>query len=372
MFYFFSATIASLLVTSFILRWRPGFGASLLDHDLSGPQKVHRQPVPRIGGVGVLVGLFVGVLSIWLVDSANGVIAFILLVCGLPAFGVGLLEDVTKRVSPRMRLAATAVAAIAAAAVLDLSIPRADIPGLDFLLAFTLGSVLLTILAVAGIANSINIIDGLNGLASMSVIIMLTAFAFVAHLAGDALVLQLSVIGGAAVLGFFVWNFPRGAIFLGDGGAYFLGFYIAELGILLLVRNEEISPLAPLLVCAYPIVETLFSIYRRRWVRSASVSSADGIHLHSLVYRRIVRRERIDADSSGDARNNSKAATFMWTLTVMSAVPAVALWNNTMMLGAALCVFVFVYVWLYRRIVRFRVPSWLLAIGRNTSSLSRA
>ena len=66
------------------------------------------------------------------------------------------------------------------------------------------------------------------------------------------------------MLGFFVWNFPAGLIFLGDGGAYFLGFYLAELAILLLHRNPEVSPMFPLLLCIYPVFETLFSIYRRK------------------------------------------------------------------------------------------------------------
>ena len=65
------------------------------------------------------------------------------------------------------------------------------------------------------------------------------------------------------MLGFFVWNFPAGLIFLGDGGAYFLGFYVAELAILLLHRNPAVSPMFPLLLCIYPVFETLFSIYRR-------------------------------------------------------------------------------------------------------------
>jgi UDP-N-acetylmuramyl pentapeptide phosphotransferase/UDP-N-acetylglucosamine-1-phosphate transferase len=86
----------------------------------------------------------------------------------------------------------------------------------------------------------------------------------VAFQVGDTADRALALAGIGAVLGFFLWNFPAGLIFLGDGGAYFLGFYVAEVSILLLVRNPEVSPLFPLLVCIYPVFETLFSIYRRR------------------------------------------------------------------------------------------------------------
>ena len=84
---------------------------------------------------------------------------------------------------------------------------------------------------------------------------------------GDDTVATLALIGVGAVLGFFFWNFPGGLIFLGDGGAYFLGFYVAELGILLLARNPSVSPMCPLLICIYPVFETLFSMYRRKVLR---------------------------------------------------------------------------------------------------------
>ena len=96
---------------------------------------------------------------------------------------------------------------------------------------------------------------------------MLLAMGFVAHLVGDSTLALLSLAVAGAVLGFFVWNFPAGLIFLGDGGAYFLGFVVAEIGILLLQRNPEVSPLCPLLIVIYPVFETVFSMYRRKWLQ---------------------------------------------------------------------------------------------------------
>ncbi len=109
-------------------------------------------------------------------------------------------------------------------------ITRTDIPGLDWLVAFPLGALLVTVFVVAGVANAVNIIDGFNGLASMCVVIMLIGLAYVAFAVDDRLIALLALAGVGAVLGFFVWNFPAGLVFLGDGGAYFLGFYVAELG----------------------------------------------------------------------------------------------------------------------------------------------
>ena len=80
---------------------------------------------------------------------------------------------------------------------------------------------------MGGVANAINIIDGFNGLAAGSLLIMFGAFAWVAHRLGDDLVFALAMLYAALVLGFFVVNFPHGKIFLGDGGAYFAGFLLA-------------------------------------------------------------------------------------------------------------------------------------------------
>ena len=142
---------------------------------------------------------------------------------------------------------------------------------------------------VTGVANSVNIIDGFNGLSSMCAMLILGAVAYVAFQVDDWSVMWLALAGIGALAGFFVWNYPAGLVFLGDGGAYFVGFYVAEVAILLLHRNPQVSPMFPLLACIYPVFETLFSMYRRRVLQDRSPGVPDGIHLHSLIYRRVVR-----------------------------------------------------------------------------------
>jgi UDP-N-acetylmuramyl pentapeptide phosphotransferase/UDP-N-acetylglucosamine-1-phosphate transferase len=330
-----------------------------LDSDVNGPQKFHARPVPRVGGVGIFVGLLGAVCALLWIDRDVGRVGMLLLLCGLPAFGSGLLEDLTKRVTPKQRLIATAVSAAISALVLDALITRTDIAGLDWLVASTTGALIVTVFAVAGIANSVNIIDGFNGLASMCVVIMLSALAYVAMQVGDPVIASLSLAGIGAVLGFFVWNYPAGLIFLGDGGAYFLGFLVAELSILLLVRNPEVSPLFPLLVCIYPVFETLFSIYRRKFLRAMPPSMPDGIHLHSLIYRRVLRWAVGDRSAKALTRRNSMTSPYLWVLCMLSVVPAVLFWGNSAVLAGFLVVFGLTYVALYWRIVRFKSPRWL-------------
>jgi len=317
--------------------------------------------VPRIGGVGIFFG-FAAALALLAYERPvdEWAIIFGLLVCGIPAFMAGLQEDLTKKVSPRRRLFATVLSAALAAWLLQAVIDRTDIPGLDWIASWPAGAVILAVFAVAGVANSVNIIDGMNGLASMCVMLMLTGLGYIAYQVGDSLVLGLALAAVGAILGFFIWNYPNGLIFLGDGGAYFLGFLLAEIAILLLHRNSSVSPLCPLLLCAYPIFETVFSMYRRKVVRGRPMGMPDGIHLHSLIYRRLMRWAVGSKDAAVLTRRNSMTAPYLWVLCSLSVVPAMLWWDSTPILAVALLLFGASYVLLYWRIVRFRTPGWMI------------
>lgn len=363
---FIIAFFASLTTTLFIVRSAPRHAHLSGDTDQTAPQKFHARVVPRVGGIGIALGLAAALLGAWLastpIDRSN------LLGLGLSAsiaFGAGLIEDFTKRVTPRQRLLAVVLAASVALWLVGTEVVRTDVVFLDALLTIGGASIALTLLGVAGLANSINIIDGFNGLASMCVAIMLGAIAYVAHLVGDTLVLTCALAGLGAVLGFFVWNYPFGLVFLGDGGAYFLGFWVAQLGILLVQRNEEVSPMFPLLLCAYPMFETLFTMYRRKVVRGRPVGQPDATHLHSLVYRRLMRWAVGRHDAVNLLRRNSMTSPYLWLVCSSSAGPALLYWDNTSVLGIFLLGFCLLYLALYRAIVRFRTPRLLVRTGEH-------
>ena len=350
-----SAALTLLMVQ--VLRTRGWFTK---DHDLAGPQKVHLQPVGRVGGLAIFVCL--GAFAAW--DSWKsprfGGLLATLLWCGAPVFVVGLVEDLTKRVAPWQRLTAAAVSALLAVVYAGTAIRDTDIWGLDWLASFSIGAGALSVFAVAGIANAINIIDGFNGLASMCVMMILLAVAYVALQVDDGVVLALALVGAGAVLGFFIWNYPAGLIFLGDGGAYFLGFYLSEVALLLIIRNPQVSPLFPLLAAIYPIFETVFSMYRRRLVKGRPVGMPDGAHLHSLVHRRLLRWAIGRDDASTLMRRNSMTAPYLWALCMSAIVPSMLFWDESPILGVFIGLFVVVYVVLYGQIVRFKAPRWLM------------
>lgn len=358
------ALFVSIVLTMLIVR-HASTRSRMVDHDLTGPQKFHVVPVPRVGGLGIVAGLIAAVIHQSLVGAPSGSdLGLILMVCAIPAFAFGLAEDLTKQVSARVRLLATAASAVLAFWLLDAQLRHTAIPGLDLIVSFTVGALVVTVFAVAGIANAMNIIDGFNGLASMCAVIMLAGLAYVAFHVGDPLLGTLAVAGIGAVLGFFIWNFPAGLVFLGDGGAYFLGFYIAELSVLLLARNPAVSPMFPLLLCIYPVFETVFSMYRRRFLRQQPPSMPDGIHLHSLIYRRVMRWAVGPKTARAMARRNSMTSPYLWLLCTSSVVPAVLFWRQTAVLVGCLVVFALAYIVLYWRIVRFKSPRWL-RFGRS-------
>lgn len=352
--------IVSLLVTLLIVRYAHLHAKLSADRDLTGVQKFHAEPVPRIGGVGILLGLLIAGLQLHFSYPAVSYGILLIAACGLPAFGSGLIEDLTKRVSALTRLLATMAAALLAWWLIGIRITHVDLSLIDPLLGYAIIAVPLTVLAVAGLANAVNIIDGFNGLAAMVAFMMFVSLAYVAFQVSDPIVLSASLAMMGAIMGFFIWNYPAGLIFLGDGGAYFLGFMLGELSIMLFMRNPGVSPWYPVLLAMYPIFETCFSIYRKRFVRGISPGIPDGVHLHMLVYKRLMRWAVGARTARELTQRNSLTSPYLWLLSLMAVIPATLFWRHTWILIGFVVLFALIYVWLYVSIVRFKSPKWLI------------
>lgn len=354
------AFVGSLVVTLFVIRYDHLHGHLTADHDLDGVQKFHAVAVSRIGGLGVMIGALGGVLVSIFTGLAPIQFGLTILLCALPAFGTGLIEDLTKKVGVKERLIATAVSGLCGGFLLGGWLTRLDVPGLDYLMLIPVVSILVTCIAVSGVANAYNIIDGYNGLAGVVSIIVLLGIAYVARQVDDheIAMVSLAMVGGVA--GFLVWNFPRGLIFLGDGGAYFIGFMIAELSVLLVARNQAVSPWFPLLLSFYPIFETIFSMYRKRIKRGMSPGVPDGLHLHMLIYKRVVRWAVGTDCVKQKTTRNALTSPYLWVLSSFAVIPAVLFWGRTLVLIGFVLLFAVSYVQIYRNIVHAKVPKWLL------------
>jgi UDP-N-acetylmuramyl pentapeptide phosphotransferase/UDP-N-acetylglucosamine-1-phosphate transferase len=356
-FFWFALLLAMLVssgVAAFIVLTQRWHGRLSLDHDLSGAQKFHEQPVPRIGGMAFMVGLAVAAWFYALenTDSADRLVPVYLLLAGMPAFLAGMVEDITKKVSVKSRLLMTFLSAALAVWLVDASLPRLDTWGIDYFMAFAPIAAVVTCFAVAGMANAVNIIDGFNGLASGSVVIMLLGMAGLAYISNDALLIALCLFGAAAMLGFMVLNFPFGKIFLGDGGAYLAGFWLAECAVLLVLRNPDVSAWAVLLCCIYPIWETLFSIWRKSFYRKTGMGRPDRVHFHMLVYRRLVS-QRVGRHAAPWIKHGLTSA-FIWVWVIACQVLVASLVGLKMQSAAmilGITAFALIYAMIYRKAV---------------------
>jgi len=186
-------------------------------------------------------------------------------------------------------------------------------------------------------------------------VIVCMAIAHVALQVGDRALAAVLISTAAATGGFLVWNYPRGLIFAGDAGAYLWGLVIATISLLLVQRHPVVSPWFPVLLLIYPVWETVFSIYRKLW-RGVSPGMADALHLHQLVYRRLVRSVLHEDEAKNMLARNNRTAPYLWSFVVLTVVPAVLFWRYTGVLMAFCLLFAVSYVMAYLTLVRFKVP----------------
>jgi UDP-GlcNAc:undecaprenyl-phosphate GlcNAc-1-phosphate transferase len=360
LFAFLISTVAGSLIV-FTRRYHLRY---TLDTLSPSPRKIHTVSAPRIGSMALVAGVAAGTFAL---EPAARSVAITLALCGISALLGGLGEDFTRKVSSAARLCFTFISAAIAFFMLDAGITELALPGSEWVLGFGVASLLFTMFAVGGLAHGINIVDGLNGLAGFVALMVLGAIAWVAIQVGDNTVMLIALVVAGSVAGFLVWNFPRGALFLGDGGSYLLGFLVAELAVMLVHRNSEVSPWFALTVLSYPVCETLFSAWRRKVLKGQGAMVADGLHLHTLVYKRLVRR-----GGKGGTGQNALAAIYLAALCATVVLPAMIMWDNTPALQGIAAAFVAFYVILYRGLVRFRFPRWLSARGSVHNGGQRA
>lgn len=361
---FLTAFFIAALLTMLLIRHAKQHGFAL-DNDFQGVQKFHANAVPRIGGLGIFISVSVTAVIAAIREPITAKALGLLLVCSSFAFFGGIIEDLTKNVSPARRLLLTMLAAGLGYFLMGARLSHIDWYFFDLSFPYPWVSLPVTILLVAGIANAVNLIDGFNGLASVVTICMLLSLGYVAFQVGDMFVLISALTVAGATAGFLIWNFPAGLIFLGDGGAYFIGFMLGELAVLLVMRNAEVSSWYAGLLLIYPAFETLFSVYRRVFLRGRPAGMPDGIHLHSLIFRRIVQWTVGPEDARSLTRRNSFTSPYLWLLSMMAVLPATMFWRHTVVLMVFCLVFVFSYIWLYTRIVRFKSPRWLMVRKRK-------
>jgi len=225
--------------------------------DRPGPLKVHEKPVPYLGGVGVAAALVVG-----LVPTKPS-----LLVPLLAALALGVADDAVE-LNPVVRLGGEAAIGVTVGLMIPLWEPR------------ILGVVFATALTVV-LCNSVNMVDGLDGLAGG--VSLVSALGFFAVLSGDPATISISLAAGVAA--FLAFNFPPASVYLGDGGAYLIGTALASLFLLTCLPGSGASFDVALLLVGYPLIELIFAVVRRM-AEGQSPLWGDRQHLYDQLHER--------------------------------------------------------------------------------------
>jgi UDP-N-acetylmuramyl pentapeptide phosphotransferase/UDP-N-acetylglucosamine-1-phosphate transferase len=293
------------------------------------PQNIHDRPTSRLGGVVVFTAYVAAVVVALELERVPLRSVLPLLIAVLPILLIGLWEDIFHRARPRHRLFALFVSAVLASAFAQGVIPRLDLSYIDRWLEYLPFVLPLTWFMVAGACNSVNIIDGAHGLAGGTSLLMFAGIAIMSANVGDVLVFVQAAGMVGAIAGFLIWNYPGGKVFLGDFGAYFIGFMYAQLSIQLIARNSSISAWFVIALAAYPIIETLYSIYRRRIILRRAPMQPDALHLHSLIYRRLAVGAKHSAPNGFMRHANARVAPRMWLHGALCCAAALLISNNT-------------------------------------------
>jgi UDP-GlcNAc:undecaprenyl-phosphate/decaprenyl-phosphate GlcNAc-1-phosphate transferase len=248
---------------------------------ISAKQASHTRPTSRVGGLAAFISLVIGVFLV-----ADQSILLIVL-SSTPVLMAGFLDDLGYNIKPVYRFYAAMGSGFLAIYLTGLWLDNVDFTILTPILALAPIAVCFTAFASAGVSNSINLIDGVNGLASGVIILIGIALSIISFSVGEVGLGTFCIVLVGSVLGFFIWNFPKGLIFLGDAGAYTFGHLLVWVAISLVTKHPEISAWAIFCLFFWPIMDTIAAIFRR-CMKQNSINKADHLHFHQLVMRALV------------------------------------------------------------------------------------
>lgn len=247
--------------------------------DLPNERKVHKKPMPRLGGLGIFFGFLLG----YMLFATPSALMNSILIGSFIIVLTGVVDDI-KPLTPATKFMGQLIASLII--VVYGGILLKDVSAFGIYLDFGILSYPLTIFFILGCINCMNLIDGLDGLAAGISSIYFLTIGIIATLSSSyGLDYILTFIMLGSTLGFLVHNFNPAKIFMGDSGSMFLGFIIAVIALLGFKNVTMTSLIIPLLILAIPILDTVFAIIRRL-LKGESISKPDKFHIHHQFLRR--------------------------------------------------------------------------------------
>lgn len=273
-----------ILVTFLVSACLVPFVKKIAEHagamDIPNARKVHSKPMPRMGGLAIFGSFLIG----YMLFARMSVQMLSILIGGFIIVLIGIFDDI-KPVSAKVKFLLQAVAACVVVFYGNIVLNHIDIFGFNFDFPAPLNYIA-TIFFILAITNSINLIDGLDGLASGVSSIYFATIAIIAFILNKMQGLDtiLSLIMLGATLGFLLHNFNPAKIFMGDTGSLFLGFIISVIALLGFKATTLTSLIIPLVILAIPIFDTVLAILRRL-LKGESIGTPDKDHFHHQLLK---------------------------------------------------------------------------------------
>ncbi|MDO5714106.1 MAG: MraY family glycosyltransferase [Tissierellia bacterium] len=285
---FIVAALLSLIFTPFVRRGSCRFKVIDVPKD---ERRVHKKPIPLAGGLAMYGAFVIGVILFIGLHKET-----IALLIGATIITISGFIDDYKGLSPKGKLLFQGIAAIILL-LGDIKIEFFTNPFIEYdLISLKLLAIPFTIFWIMGITNTINLIDGLDGLAAGVSMICAISFMFIANRFANYEVAIVAAILAGVCLGFLPYNFNPASIFMGDTGALFLGFVLSYISIEGVMKSAAIiTILLPVIILGVPVFDTTFAMLRRM-VSGRNIMSADKGHLHHrLLSRGMTQRETVTA-----------------------------------------------------------------------------
>lgn len=275
---YFSSLLLSVFITVSLIPAMTKLATSLKAVDFPNPRKVHTQPIPRIGGLAMAIGIFIPVV-LW-ARSDDFVRAYLAGGGVLVIFG---LADDMKGLGYKAKFTGQLLAALIAVFYggvriesLGALLPESVLPEW-FVIS-------LSLVAIVGVTNAINLADGLDGLAGGISLLVFGCVGYLAYVEGNNIVLLLSLALAGAIFGFLRFNTHPASLFMGDTGSQLLGFSAIVLAVKITQGSTPLSPVLPLLILGFPVLDTL-TVMVERVREGRSPFSPDKNHFHHRLMR---------------------------------------------------------------------------------------
>lgn len=275
---FLMAFAISFLLTPMAMKLAFKVGAIDVPKD---DRRVHKTPIPRLGGLAIYGGTLI--TALFFLNHLNNLLEMRQMIgIGIGATiitAMGIVDDI-KPMKAKLKLAIQILAAfvlIWSGIKIDFFTNYLGTEGYIYL-SSTLISIPITVFWVVGITNTVNLIDGIDGLAGGVSVIASVTLAYVAHLGGQSVGVVLLIIIAGSCLGFLPYNFNPARVFMGDTGALFLGYMLSAISIVSVLKSAT-AFVVPILALGLPIFDTSFAILRR-YLNGKPIMEADKGHLH--------------------------------------------------------------------------------------------